>query len=84
MGKTKDLFNKTRDIKGTSHARMGTVRDRNGKDLTETGKIKKMWQEYTELQKRGLNDWCGNSTRADILQCEVKRTLGGITANKAS
>ena len=84
MGKTKDLFKKTRDIKGTFHARMDTIRDRNGKDLMETEKIKKLWREYTELQKRGLNDWCGHSTRSDILECEVKGTLGGITANKAS
>ena len=49
MGKTKDLFKKTRDIKGTFHARMDTIRDRNGKDLMETEKIKKLWREYTEL-----------------------------------
>ena len=84
MGKTRDLFKKIEDIKGTFHARMDTIRDRNGKDLTETEEIKKIRQEYTELQKRGLNDWCSHSTRADILECEVKRTLGGITANKAS
>ena len=54
MGKSRDLFKKIRDIKGTFHARMGTIKDRNGKDLTEAEKIKKRWQEYTELYKKGL------------------------------
>ena len=58
MGKTKDLFKKNEDTKGTFHAKMGTIKDRNGKDLTEAEEIKKRWQEYTEeLYKKGLNDW---------------------------
>ena len=57
MGKTRDIFKKIRDIKGTYHARMGMIKSRNGKDLTETEEIKKRWQEYTEeLYKKGLND----------------------------
>ena len=56
MGKTRDLFMKIRDTKGTFHAKMGTVKDRNGMDLTEAEEIKKSWQEYTELYKKGLND----------------------------
>ena len=56
MGKIKDLFKKIGDIKGTFHARMGMIKDRNRKDLTETEEIKKMWKEYTELYKKGLND----------------------------
>ena len=55
MRKTKDLFKKSRDIKGTFHAKMGTIKDRNSMDLTETEDIKKRWQEYTELQKKDLN-----------------------------
>ena len=56
MGKTRDLFKKIRDTKGTFHAKMGTTEDRNGTDLTEAGDIKKRWQENTELYKKGLND----------------------------
>ena len=56
MGKIKDLFKKIGDIKGTFQARMGMIKDRNRKDLTETEEIKKMWKEYTELDKKGLND----------------------------
>ena len=56
MGKTRDLFKKTGGIKGTVHARMGTIKDRNSKDLTDPGEIKKRWQEYTELYKKGLSD----------------------------
>ena len=56
MGKTRDLFKKTGDIKGTFHAEMGTIKDRNSKDLTEAEDIKKRWQEYTELYKKGLNN----------------------------
>ena len=56
MRKTRDLFKKIRDTKGTFHARMGTIKDRNGKDLTEAKEIKKRWQEYTELYKKSLND----------------------------
>ena len=56
MGKTRDLFEKIRDTKGTHHAKMGTIKDRNSKDLTEAEEIKKRWQEYTELYKNGFND----------------------------
>ena len=56
MGKTRDLFKKIRDTKGTFHAKMGSIKDRNGMDLTEAEEIKKRWQEYTEQYKRGLND----------------------------
>ena len=56
MGKTRDLFKKIRDTKGTSNAKMGTIQDRNYKDLTEAEEVKKSWQEYTELYKKGLND----------------------------
>ena len=89
MGKTRDLFKEIRDNKGTFHAKMGTIKDRNGMDLTETEEIKKRWQEYTELYKKGLNDPDNNDgviiyLEADILECEVKWALGSITANKAS
>ena len=56
MGKTRDLFKKIRDTKGTFHAKMGSIRDRNGVDLTEAGDIKKRWQDYTELYRKDLND----------------------------
>ena len=56
MGKTRDLFKKNRDTKGTFHAKMGSIKDRNGMDLTEAGDIKKRWQEYTELHKKDLHD----------------------------
>ena len=56
MGKTSDLFKKIRDTKGTFHAKMGTIKERNGKDLTEVEEIKKRWQEYTELYKKGFSD----------------------------
>ena len=90
MGKTRDLFNKIRDTKGTFHVKMGTIKDRNGKDLTESKEIKKRWQEYTEeLYKKGLNDPDNHNgvithLEPDILECEVKWALGSITANKAS
>ena len=68
MGKNRDLFKKIRDIKGTFHAKMGTVKDRNGMDLTEAEDIKKRWQETQELYKNDLNDsdnqWCDHSSRA--------------------
>ena len=70
MGKTRDLFKKIRDNKGTFHAKMGSIKDRNGMDLTEAEDIKKRWQEYTEvLYKKELHDpdksrWCGHSPRA--------------------
>ena len=89
MGKSRDLFKKIRDIKGTFHAKMGTTKDRNGMDLTEAEDIKKRWQEYTELYKKDLhnpdNHNCGFiHLEPDILEYEVKWTLGSITMNKAS
>ena len=90
MGKTKDLFKKIRDTKGTFHAKMGSIKDRNGMDLTEAEDIKKRWQEYTkELYKKALHD-PGNHNgvitylEPDILECKVKWALGNITTNKAS
>ena len=90
MGKTRDLFKKIRDTKGTFHAKIGTVKDRNGVDLTETEDIKKKWQEYTEeLYKKDLHDpdnYNGVITHLepDILERKVKWALGSITKNKAS
>ena len=88
MGKTRDLFKKIRDTKGTFHAKMGTIKDRNGKTLTEAEDIKKRWQEYTEeLYKKGLNnsdnhDGVITHLKPDILECEVKWVLVSITMNK--
>ena len=90
MGKTRDLFKKIRDTKGTFHAKMGLIKDRNGRDLTEAENIRKRWQEYTEeLYKKCLHDpdnHDGVSTHLepDILEYEVKWALGSITTNKAS
>ena len=90
MGKTRDLFKKIRDTKGTFHTKMVTIKDRNGMDLTETEYIKKRWQEYTEeLYKKDLHnphnhDGVITHLEPDILECEVKWTLGSITMNKAS
>ena len=92
MGKTRDLFKKTGDIKGTFHARIGITKNRNGKDLREAEEIKSKWQEseYTEeLYKNGLNDpdnhdGMVSQLKMDILKCKVKWTLGSITTNKAS
>ena len=92
MDKTRDLFKKIRDTKGTFHAKMSTKKDRNGMGQTgaEDIKIKKRWQEYTEeLSKKDLNDpdnYNGVITQleADILECEVKWALGSIITNKAS
>ena len=89
MGKTSELFKKIRDTKGTFHAKMGTIKDRNGKDLTETEDIKKSWQEYMELYKKGLKDLDSHDgvvthPELDILECQVKWVLGSITMNKAS
>ena len=90
MGKTRNLFKKTGEIKGTFHARMGTIKDRNGKDLTEAEEIKERWQEYTEeLYKKGLDDLDNHSGMIshlvlDILECEVKWAFGNIIMNKAS
>ena len=90
MGKTRDLFKKIRDTKGTFHAKMGSIKDRNGMYLTEADGIKKRWQEYTEeLYKKDLHDpnnYDGVITHLEpfILECEVKWALGSITTNKAS
>ena len=90
MGKTRDLFKKIRDTKGTFHAKMGTIKDRNGMELTVAEDIKKRWQEYTEeLYKKDLHDPDNHNgvishLDPDILECEVKRALGRITMNKAS
>ena len=88
MGKTRDL-KKIRDIKGTFHAKMGLIKDRNGMDLTEAEDIKKRWHEYTELYKKELHDQDNHDgvithLEPDILECEVKWALGNITMNKAS
>ena len=88
MGKTRDLFKKIRDTKGTFHAKMGTIKDRNGMDLTEAENIKR-WQEYTELFKKDLNDPDNHDgviihLEPDILEWEVKWALGSVTMNKAS
>ena len=88
MGKTRDLFKKIRDTKGTFHAKMGSIKDRNGMDLTEAEDIKKRWQEYTkELYKKDLHDPNNHNgviihLEPDILECEVKWALGSITMNK--
>ena len=89
MGKTRDLFKKIRDTKGTFHAKMGSIKDKNGMDLTEAEAIKKRWQEYTELYKKHLHDPDNHDgvithLETDILECEVKWALGSITMNKAS
>ena len=89
MGKTRNLFKKIRDTKGTFHAKMGTIKDRNGMGLTEAEDIKR-WQEYTEeLYKKDLHnsdnhDGVITHLEPDILECEVKWALGSITMNKAS
>ena len=90
MGKTRHLFKKIRDTKGTFHAKIGSIKDRNGMNLREEEDIKKRWQEYTEeLYKKDLNDPDNNNSvithlEPDILECEVKWALGSITTNKAS
>ena len=90
MGKTRNLFKKIRDTKGTFQAKMGSIKDRNGKDITEAEDIKYRWQEYTEgLFKKDLDDPDNHDgvithLEPDILECEVKWTLGIIIANKAS
>ena len=89
MRKTRDLYKKIRDAKGTFHAKMGSIKDRNGRDLTEAEDIKKRWQEYTEeLYKRDLHDPDNHDgvithLEPDILECEVKWVLGSITMNQA-
>ena len=90
MGKTRDLFKKITDTKGTFHAKMDSIKDRNGMDLTEAEDIKKRWQEYTEEQyKKDLHDPDNydaliTDLEPDILECEVKWALESITTNKAS
>ena len=90
MGKSRDLFKKIRDTKGKFHAKMGSIKDRNGMDLTEAEDIKKRWQEYTkELYIKDLHnpdnqDGVITNLEPDILECEVKWALESITMNKAS
>ena len=90
MGKTRDLFENIRDTKGEFHAKMGTIKDRNGMDLTEAEDIKKRWQEYTEeLYKKDLHDPDNHDgmithLELDILECKVKWAIGSITTNKAN
>ena len=92
MGKTRDLFKKIKDTKGTFHAKMGTIKDKNGMDLTEAEDIKNRWQEYIEelyKRKKDVNDLDNHNSvishlEPDILECEVKWVLGSITKNKAS
>ena len=90
MEKTRDLFKKIRDTKGTFHARMGLIRDKNGMDLTKAEDIKKRWQEYTEeLYKKELHDSDNHDNviihlEPDIRECEVKWALESIATNKAS
>ena len=90
MGKTRDLFKKIRDTKGTFHAKMGSIKDRNCMDLTEAENIQKRWQEYTgELYKKDLHDLDNHDgviihLEPDILECEVKWALESITTNKGS
>ena len=88
-GKARDLFKKIRDTKGTFHAKMGTIKDRNGMDLTEGEAINKRWQEYTELYKKDIHDPDNHNgvithLEPDILECKVKWALESITTNKAS
>ena len=90
MGKTRYLFKEIRDTKGTFHAKMGLIKDRNGMDLTEAEDIKKRWQEYTEkFYKKDFHDPDNHNgvithLEPDMLECEVKWALGSITTNKAS
>ena len=87
MGKIRDLLKKIRDTKGDFYAKMGTIKDRNGMDLTEAENIKKTWQEHTELYKKDLNepykhDGVVTHLEPDILECEAKWALGSITKSK--
>ena len=90
MGKTRDLFKKIRDTKGIFHTKVGSIKDRNGRDLTEAEDVKKRWQEYTEeLCKKDLHDSDNHDgvithLEPDILESKVKWALGSITTNKAS
>ena len=88
-GKDKRSLHKIRDNKGTFHAKMNTIKDRNGMDLIEAEEIKKRWQEYTELYKKGFNDLDNHDgmithLEPDTMECEAKLTLGSITMNKHS
>ena len=87
MGKTRDLFKKIRDSKETFHAKMGTIKDRNGRDLIEANNVKERWQEYAELYKKDLHNPDNHygvitHLEPDILECEVKWALESITMNK--
>ena len=90
MGKTRYLFKKIRDTKGTFHGKMGSIKDSNGRDLTEAEDMKKRWQEYTEeLYKKDLHnpdnhEGVNTHLEPDVLECEVKWALGSITTDKAS
>ena len=89
MGKTRDLFKNIRDTKGTFHAKMGAIKDRNSRDLTKAEDVKKRWQEYTELYKKDLHDTDNHNSvithlEPDILECEVKWASGSIIMNKAN
>ena len=90
MGQTRDVLKKIRDTKGKFHAKMGTIKERNGMDLTEAEDIKKRWQEYTEeLYKKDLHDPDNHDgvmtyLEPDVLECEVKWALGNISTNKAN
>ena len=89
MGKTRDLFKKIRDTKGTFQAKMDSIKDKNGMDLTEAEDIKKSWQEYTELYKKDLHDSDNHHgvithLEPDLVECEARWALGRITMNKAS
>ena len=88
MGKTRDLFKKITDTKGTFHAKMGSIKDRNGMDLTEAEDIRKWWQEYTELYKKDLHDPDNHNgvithLKSDILEFKVKWALGSITIEQS-
>ena len=89
MGKIRDLFKKIREAKETFHAKMRSIKDRNGRDLTEAEDIKKRWQKYTELYKKDLHDPDNHNgvtteLEPDIVECKVKWALGSINMNKAS
>ena len=89
MGKTRDHFKKIIDIKGTIHAKTGSIKDRNDMDLTDAEDIKRRWQEYTELYKKELHDPDNHDgvithLEPEILECEVKWALESITTNKTS
>ena len=89
MGKIRDLFKKIREAKETFHAKMRSIKDRNGRDLTEVEDIKKRWQKYTELYKKDLHDPDNHNgvtteLEPDIVECKVKWALGSINMNKAS